>query len=209
MDTLSDAMVRKFKIPVEMSLTGNIVPDAEQILAPDEISVSFSSSRRINIGQPNETTITHLEGSVLVFRSPCKLPTDIRKLKAVYRPQLAYLKDCVVMSANSALCTRGPGSFLAGGDYDGDTVHVYWDPLLVNSFCNADESFAEIPPGFVEENFEREVVKVCEHEEALEEVGADEEMVIANQQMFLLSACEGENLTGTCKSNSVAPISTC
>lgn len=196
--TLSDSMIRNFRIPIERSISAFIVPDSLQILRPDEVFVSFSTNCPIDpdTGSP----ITHLLGAVLALRSPCKLPTDIRKFTAVYKPELAHLQDCIVMSANALLCARSPASFLGGGDYDGDTAQIFWEPELIAQFLNADETFAEIPVDFVEKNFKRNVVKVEEFHAALEAEGADKEMIIANQQHFLLGALQDDKSTGNCKS---------
>lgn len=197
MDTLTDTMIRKFRIPVERSLTAMIVPDSLGVLEPDEIFVSFSSRQPID--PYTLCPMSHIEGPVLALRSPCKLPTDVRKFRAVYKPELAYLKDCIVMSAKSDTCERSPASFLGGGDYDGDTVQIFWDQRLVEPFTNAHNRFADVPIGFVEENFERAVITVQEFIEGLEAIEADEETVILNQQGFLLGALHGDNDTGLCE----------
>ena len=196
--TLSDSMIRKFRIPIERSITAFIVPDSLQILKPDEIFVSFSS--RCPIDPITQCPIPHLEGPVLATRSPCKLPTDVRKFTAVYKHELAHLKDCIVMSASSVFCSRSPASFLGGGDYDGDTVTLYWDPALVEPFQNSADHYADVPEGFEETNFEKEVVKVKDFLDALKKDGADEETMIANQQSFLLGALQDDKAAGNCKS---------
>lgn len=194
---LSDTMIRKFRIPIDRSMSAFIIPDAQQVLQPNEVFISFSTNCPLDLetGSP----ITQLLGPVLVLRAPCKLPTDIRKFTAVYKPELAQLKDCIVMSANAELCNRSPASFLGGGDYDGDTAQIFWDPALIEPFQNAHEDFANPIPDFVENNFERDVVKVEEFHAALQAVGADEETVIANQQHFLLGALQGDRSTANCE----------
>jgi hypothetical protein len=200
--TLSDAMIRRFQISIDRSITAFIIPDSLQILKPDEIFVSFST--RLPVDPDTLCHIPHLEGPVLAFRSPCKLPTDVRKFNAVYRPELAHLKDCVVMSASSEFCARSPASYLGGGDYDGDTVQVFWDPALVEPFQNAPDEYAMVPDGFVSENFEREVLKVSEFLMALEVAGADEETRIANQQRYLLGAIEDDMAAEKCEQSPTA-----
>jgi hypothetical protein len=196
-NTLSESMIRKFRIPIEQSITTFIIPDSLQILKPDEIFVSFSS--HCPIDPFTQCLLPHLVGPVLATRSPCKLPTDVRKFTAVYKPELAYLRDCIVMSASSSFCSRSPASFLGGGDYDGDTVTVYWDPALVEPFQNSEEHYANVPEDFVENNFEKEVVKVEEFLQALKNEGADEETMIANQQTYLLGALQDDKAAGSCK----------
>jgi hypothetical protein len=53
---------------------------------------------------------------VLVARSPVMQPSDVRKIKAVLKPELLPMKDVIVFPS------RGPislASVLSGGDYDG------------------------------------------------------------------------------------------
>jgi len=154
--TLLNSQIRGFEI-VEQSLSAFIVPDAQQILLPDEIFVSFSATGPIDpeTGCP----ISYLEGPCLAFRSLCKLPTDVRKFQAEYRPELAHLKECIVMSARSQPGDRSPASFLGGGDYDGDTVQLVWQKDLVEAFINADERFVDAPEDFERENLDKSRVK--------------------------------------------------
>ncbi|KAK4686078.1 RNA-dependent RNA polymerase, partial [Tremellales sp. Uapishka_1] len=193
MKVQSESLVRKFKIPIEASLSAFIVPDSMEILAPDEIFICFSGTGPVD--PETKCPMSYLEGPCLALRSPCKLPTDVRKFTAVYRPELSHLRDCVVMSASSALCKRSPASFLGGGDYDGDTVQLIWDPMIVNDFQNADDSFAEALPTFETDNFDKEVVKGDVFLESME--GQGEEAWIINYQKFLLGALLDDRSTGT------------
>ncbi|KAJ1029054.1 hypothetical protein NDA18_002683 [Ustilago nuda] len=82
------------------------------------------------------------EGDVLVTRHPCLLPTDIRKVRAVVRPELSTYEDVVVFSIKG----QGPlASLLSGGDHDGDTIRVFWEPKLVEPFQNSDTKYADCP----------------------------------------------------------------
>ncbi|KAL1406355.1 hypothetical protein Q8F55_008054 [Vanrija albida] len=189
--THCDRAVADFKIPVEQSVTAFIVPDALGVLAPDEIFVSFGSERPID---PATGRHMHfLEGDCLLYRSPCKLPTDVRKFKAVVRKELFYLRDCIVMSA-SAFCKASPASFLGGGDYDGDTVTAIWDPALVGPFRNAPDEIAVTPESFERDNFIKEITTVQEVLESLED--ADEQTRAINVQYFLLGAALDSPLPG-------------
>lgn len=189
-------LVNDYRIPIEQSVSAFIVPDSLGILAPDEIFCSFSGAGPID--PETRCPISHLTGSVLVYRSPCKLPTDIRKFKAVYRPELCHLKDCIIMSASSSLCDRSPASFLSGGDYDGDTATVIYDSRLVTEFKNADDRFATTPETFEEENFEKGLVKGTEFLAQLK--GSEEDTLIRNYQTFLLGSLLDEKIAGTCES---------
>ncbi|KAJ7484690.1 RNA dependent RNA polymerase-domain-containing protein [Mycena latifolia] len=77
-------------------------------------------------------------------RNPCKVPTDVRKLKAVKSSKLAELVDVIVCSVKGE---RRLLDFLAGGDYDGDTAIVIWDKQIVDSFVNAPEKYSVEPQG--------------------------------------------------------------
>eukprot|EP00873_Tetraselmis_striata_P022777 jgi/Tetstr1/443041/TSEL_031100.t1 len=74
-------------------------------------------------------TPTALErGRIVMIRNPCYHVGDIRVLTAVDVPELRHLQDCLVLPVN------GPRPHMdeaAGGDVDGDTVLVIWDPALV------------------------------------------------------------------------------
>lgn len=58
---------------------------------------------------------------VLVTRNPCLHPGDLRKLRAVDRPQLEHLKDCIVFSVKG---DRPAADQMSGGDLDGDTCKL-------------------------------------------------------------------------------------
>lgn len=190
-----DNLTKDFKIPIQQSMTAYIIPDTQNALGPKEIYVAFSGEGPIDsiTGCP----ISHLLGPVLAFRSPCKLPTDVQKYTAVYRSELRHLTDCIVMSASSSGCRQSPASFLAGGDYDGDTATVIFDPALVDPFVQAEDCIANTPEGFEEENFEKELVTGDHFLDRLS--GADEDTLIRNYQTFLLGAVMDDNVFGQCR----------
>jgi hypothetical protein len=191
----TDNLTKDFKIPVQQSMSAYIIPDSQGVLGPKEIYVSFLGEGPVDpiTGCP----ISHLLGPVLAFRSPCKLPTDVQKYTAVYRPELRHLTDCIVMSASSTECRQSPASYLAGGDYDGDTATIIFDSALVEPFVQADDGIANTPGGFEEENFEKELIKGDDFLEQLS--GADEETLIRNYHTFLLGAVMDANIFGQCK----------
>lgn len=141
--------------------------------------------------------MSFLEGDCVVYRSPCKLPTDVRKFRAVIHPALFHLRDCVVFSAHSTLCRQSPASFLGGGDYDGDIATVIWDPDIVRPFNNAPDHLATQPRGFEKANFVKDVVTADQFLEALK--GGDNATIAANLQHFLLGHLLDEQLTGHCE----------
>ncbi|OQV00754.1 AAA domain-containing protein [Cladophialophora immunda] len=74
------------------------------------------------------TPVTMTGVEVLVSRNPCLHPGDLRKLKAVNRPELSHLTDCVVFSTDGK---RPAADLMSGGDLDGDTFFVCWDSELI------------------------------------------------------------------------------
>ncbi|KAK1223261.1 hypothetical protein PQX77_013849 [Marasmius sp. AFHP31] len=121
------------------SATAFAVPDPYGVLGEDEIFLK-SSRREFLDNDGIKTDI--INGDVLITRNPCKLPTDVRKVKAVVHPRLLGLVDCIVFSIKGK---RRPIDYLAGGDYDGDRVMVMWHEEMVRSFTNAPEHFATEP----------------------------------------------------------------
>ncbi|ORZ40750.1 RNA dependent RNA polymerase-domain-containing protein [Catenaria anguillulae PL171] len=101
-----------------VSLLG--VLDEWDLIQEDEIW--FASSSRSDLPPPGT--------KILVGRSPCLHPGDLRVVTMARRPcdQLAHLSDVVVFSQRGA---RPVPNMCGGGDLDGDTFFVIWDPLLI------------------------------------------------------------------------------
>lgn len=134
-------VIAKFAIPVARSAEAMVIPDPTGTLEEGEIQFRFSGD---TVCDPDtKLRLQHVpEGDVLVTRHPCLLPTDIRKVRAVVRPELSLYQDVVVFSTKGQ---RPLASLLSGGDYDGDLIRVFWEPELVKPFKNADVSFADSP----------------------------------------------------------------
>ncbi|PCH44937.1 hypothetical protein WOLCODRAFT_56552, partial [Wolfiporia cocos MD-104 SS10] len=139
--------INRYHIEVPMSCTAYIVPDPLGVLEPGEIHLK--SSRRNLLDQEGRLTDIVL-GDVLVTRHPCKVPTDVQKVKAVFKEKLHRYVDVIVVSiknhiSNNVLLNRHLASCTGGGDYDGDTMEVFWDPRIVKHFKSADPSFLSEP----------------------------------------------------------------
>ncbi len=67
--------------------------------------------------------------NVLVTRQPTVFPSDFRVLKAVYRKELAHLRDCIIFPVGQF---RPHQDIMAGGDCDGDLYQVIYNPKIVN-----------------------------------------------------------------------------
>ncbi|KAG6895076.1 hypothetical protein C0992_003241 [Termitomyces sp. T32_za158] len=135
------------------------VTDPYSVLGPDEIHIK--SSRR-NFQMQHDILTDVVLGEVLITRNPCKLPTDVRKVRAVEHALLRSYTDVIVCSIQGH---RRLLDFLAGGaitvceqyfdcthlsnqgDYDGDTATVIWTPEIVEHFKNADEKYSREPDG--------------------------------------------------------------
>jgi len=65
---------------------------------------------------------------VVVGRSPCLHPGDLRVLKPRMIPELTHLMDVVVFPANG---NRPHPNEMSGGDLDGDLYFVIWEPGLI------------------------------------------------------------------------------
>ncbi|KAK3716992.1 hypothetical protein LTR37_006047 [Vermiconidia calcicola] len=134
LDLAKTIFERKMKY-IQVRLPRSTMPfgiaDPTGTLKPGEIHLAFSSPFRI---EGTEWSINRLTGEVLVARNPAARSSDIQKIKAVFRPELAHILDVVVFPA------RGPRPLadkLSGGDYDGDTFWICWEQSLVKPFRNA------------------------------------------------------------------------
>ncbi|KAF4331597.1 qde-1 RNA-dependent RNA polymerase [Fusarium beomiforme] len=130
MDSQLKTTKDKMKIEISQSTWALIVVDFQKVLGPDEVQLCFSSAFHDGLEQRHD-----LEGfDVVVGRCPAHLPSDIQKVKAVFKPELRHLKDVIVFPFTGQEPLAGK---LSGGDYDGDTAWICWDPDLVNNFRNA------------------------------------------------------------------------
>ncbi|KAL7950149.1 RNA dependent RNA polymerase domain-containing protein [Trichoderma barbatum] len=108
-------------IPKSRLLFG--VCDAWGVLKPGQCAVKVTMD---GDGQPYA-----LKGTkVLVTRNPCLHPGDLQKLDVVERPELAHLVDCIVFPTTGR---RPTADMMSGGDLDGDTFFVTWDPDIIPS----------------------------------------------------------------------------
>ncbi|KAL8691947.1 MAG: hypothetical protein Q9218_002929 [Villophora microphyllina] len=123
----------RMNIGVAKSTYAYMIADPLAILEKGEVHLSFSSPFE------NETMLHNID--LLVARLPAALPSDIQKVRAVYRLELRSYRDVIVFSAKG---TRPLAEKLSGGDYDGDKAWVCWEPDIVVPFENA--SVPETPP---------------------------------------------------------------
>jgi hypothetical protein len=72
---------------------------------------------------------------ILVARAPAHHPSDVQRVKAVFRHDLHCVQNVILFSVkgNVPLADK-----LSGGDYDGDNAWVCWDQEIVDNFQNAE-----------------------------------------------------------------------
>ena len=123
------------KITAPKSTYAFMVPDFCNVLEEGEVHMSFSRNSDCDTKATDGISRNELHGhDVLVARAPAHFPSDIQRVKAVFRPELRHLQDVIVFSIKGdvSLADR-----LSGGDYDGDKAWVCWDPNIVENFENA------------------------------------------------------------------------
>ncbi|KDQ62864.1 hypothetical protein JAAARDRAFT_53096 [Jaapia argillacea MUCL 33604] len=143
-----ESFIKDYHIEVPESAEAYVVPDPFGVL--EEGTVHFKCSENIKDAHldmyPN-----YLQGEILISRNPCRVASDVQKVMAVRHDKLANFLDVLVVSTKGK---RSQASYLGGGD----TVLMNWNPGCVASFTNA--PLVEMPPNFIDDNFEREVTMV-------------------------------------------------
>ncbi|KAJ7754189.1 RNA-directed RNA polymerase [Mycena maculata] len=109
----------------------------------DPFGVLKEGEVHIRITTARKGASTPIHADVLVVRNPCLHPGDCLKLRAVYRPELSHLVDCIVFAGVAKPGHKAAPSMSSGGDLDGDKYFVCWDPDLVPSTIS--ESY-DYPP---------------------------------------------------------------
>eukprot|EP00117_Sycon_ciliatum_P026129 scpid27037/ scgid21522/ Probable RNA-dependent RNA polymerase 1 len=107
-------------IPVQKAAILMGIMDEERVLQSGEIFIA--------VRNPSNGHAEFIEGDVIVGKNPCHHPGDIRKLRAVNRPELHHLVDCLVFPQ---VGTRPHTDECSGSDLDGDLYFVSWDPRLI------------------------------------------------------------------------------
>ncbi|KAH7044593.1 RNA dependent RNA polymerase-domain-containing protein [Macrophomina phaseolina] len=108
------------------------VADPLGVLKPGEIHVHFT--RRF-VDEVSGDCLSYLNNrNVLVARNPALRASDIQKVRSTFNLRLGHLKDVVVFPTRGTFPLAGK---LQGGDYDGDTFWVCWEPEMVEPFKNA------------------------------------------------------------------------
>ncbi|RMZ70766.1 hypothetical protein GMOD_00008394 [Pyrenophora seminiperda CCB06] len=122
----------KLRVPLAKSTFLYGIADPFGVLEPGEIQVQFSSSFVDDTTDERYLCLRDME--VLVTRQPACRRSDMQKVSTVMRSELSHLVDLVVLSSKGRYPLAGK---LQGGDYDGDTFWICWEPQLVQPFLNA------------------------------------------------------------------------
>ncbi|KAG2116227.1 RNA dependent RNA polymerase-domain-containing protein [Suillus cothurnatus] len=171
-----DDYIEKFHIPVKESLEAYIIPDPYGVLEEGEIH--FRSSELITDPESG-TQMDTVTGSVLVWRNPTRLPSDVQKVTAVSHPKLANYFDVIVFPVKGE---RSLASYLGGGD----TVTLVWSKRLVETFNTAPLCMA---PAGLSDDFEREVEQVKDFDRRAAKLSAKEAQT-EFQKVLLLGLAE-------------------
>ena len=126
----------KMNIGLGQSTYAYMIADPLAILEEDEIHLGFSNVFHDPKSGFDQSMLHNVD--VLVARLPAHLPSDVQKVRAVFKPELMMYRDVVVFPSKGSVSLA---SKLSGGDYDGDQAWVCWDPDIVQPFRNAD-----VPP---------------------------------------------------------------
>jgi len=138
-----DELQTKLNVKVGRSTYAYMTVDFLGVLEEGEVHMGFSSKFTDESSGFSETFLHGMD--LLVARTPAHYPSDIQRVKAVFKPELGSLKDVIVfpIKGNIPLADK-----LSGGDYDGDIAWVCWEPAIVENFRNAE--MPEIPDLFAE-----------------------------------------------------------
>ncbi|KAJ0118190.1 hypothetical protein J7T55_008973 [Diaporthe amygdali] len=123
---------KKLNIKVGCSAYFYMVVDFEQKLEEGEVHIGFSERFRADFDEWEGTMVHGMD--VLVARSPAHFISDIQRVRAVFKPELAPLGNVIVFSVKG---TTPLAEKLSGGDYDGDQCLCIWDQSIVGNFENA------------------------------------------------------------------------
>ncbi|KAJ5795017.1 RNA-directed RNA polymerase [Penicillium paradoxum] len=138
---LLERHVDELKIQVPLSTYAYCIADPYGVLEPDEVHFGFSNNWRDPQGQFEDNLLDGVD--VLVGRLPAHVPSDIQRRKAVWKTELRHFKDVIVFPTKGDFPLAG---MLSGGDYDGDTPWICWDPMIVQNFRNSPMPAHEYPP---------------------------------------------------------------
>lgn len=132
-----ETLKEKIKVSVPRSAYAFMTVDFLGVLAEGEVHMSFSRGTECDTrtSESDGVSKNELHGhDVLVARAPAHFPSDIQRVRAVFKPELRHLQNVIVFPRRGKVALA---ELLSGGDYDGDIAWVCWDQNIVNNFENA------------------------------------------------------------------------
>jgi hypothetical protein len=137
---LLERQLEELKIHVPLSTYAYCIADPYKVLSEGEVHFGFSNNWRDPQGQFEDNLLEGVD--VLVGRLPAHYPSDIQRCRAVWKPELRHFKDVIVFPTKGDIPLA---HMLSGGDYDGDTPWICWDPMIVQNFQNSRLPLQEFP----------------------------------------------------------------
>ncbi|KAJ5775360.1 uncharacterized protein N7511_000371 [Penicillium nucicola] len=137
---LLERQLEELKIHVPLSTYAYCIADPYGVLNAGEVHFGFSNNWRDPQGQFEDNLIDGVD--VLVGRLPAHYPSDIQRCRAVWKHELRHFKDVIVFPTKGDIPLA---HMLSGGDYDGDTPWVCWDPMIVQNFHNSPMPSQDLP----------------------------------------------------------------
>lgn len=131
---MCEKLSKKLNIKIGCSAYLFMLVDFEGVLEEGQVHIAFGDRFRSETGDWEGTMVHDVD--VLVARSPAHFTSDIQRVKAVFKPELAHLQNVVVFSAKGKTPLADK---LSGGDYDGDQCLCVWDDRVVKNFANAND----------------------------------------------------------------------
>ncbi|KAL8699502.1 MAG: hypothetical protein Q9224_001379, partial [Gallowayella concinna] len=116
----------RMNIGVAKSTYAFMIADPLAVLEEGEVHIGFST--------PFDHELMLHDIDLLVARLPAALPSDIQKVRAIFKIELKSYRDVIVFSSKGAISLAEK---LSGGDYDGDKAWICWEPSIVDPFMNA------------------------------------------------------------------------
>lgn len=127
-------MKNKARILLENACSLIGVIDDKGILEEGEVYVQICPNPTDQIEIRHYTKPSVITGKVVVTRSPCLHPGDVRLLKAVDKQELSHLVNVIVFSSKGSVPEQNE---MAGGDLDGDIYQIIWEKEIVNYLAPA------------------------------------------------------------------------
>lgn len=133
----------KFRIKDEFCCNLIGVLDPYHVLQPGEVFIQFNPY--IKSEEFKECVFhTNITGQVLVTRSPCVHPGDIRILHAIDKKEVPELENYVNVIVFSCLGDRPDNNKMGSGDLDGDIYWINWNPTFLNSYIEQDPDLPDV-----------------------------------------------------------------